>query len=323
MGLMMGKQRVFDERLDVNMELERHREQQRSINSKYLGGKKMSKSDETSLGKLREQERMLGKRNEQITQLSGGCSRFCEILRPFYFVFGILVFLLSLFLIVTIVLTSISQLYDQCGAPCGFVMKYPTINNPIDNYILLPLAAYFPLDFALFTGLILFIFFSTVGGIVAIGIRFLWVHMYSIRARKTAPQGLLLATMIIMLVVMALNVEMYTIAPQYTQFGTQQWPSTANGTTTWKPCCLPFAGTNSTEPDENCPPAESDTIRDYCTMTALATFVNGIKTRMTYFGMAFYVLNWAFVAAFIIGAIIAGFRSRRANTYATADDDDW
>ena len=47
--------------------------------------------------------------------------------------------------------------------------------------------------------------------------------MYKIRPRKTKPQGLLFLCFFLMLVVMALNVMLYQVAPQYFMYGSQHY----------------------------------------------------------------------------------------------------
>lgn len=65
---------------------------------------------------------------------------------------------------------------------------------------------------------------------------FLNPKLYKIRARSTPPQGLLVAAIILMLSILALNMELTTIAPQYANFGSQTWRS--DNSTEVHPCSL-------------------------------------------------------------------------------------
>ncbi len=47
--------------------------------------------------------------------------------------------------------------------------------------------------------------------------------MYKIRPRNTKPQGLLFLCFILMFIVLALNVVIYQITPQYSTFGSQHY----------------------------------------------------------------------------------------------------
>ncbi len=104
-----------------------------------------------------------------------------------------------------------------------------------------------------------------------------------------------------MLTVMALNMEMLTLAPQYTAYGSQQYEY--NGTT------------------YQCSPAA---LQDYnittCHLTQLAQFQEGIMSRMSYFAFFFTWSNFALVAISLVSMVIAAVRSRRANTHVDEED---
>jgi LMBR1 domain-containing protein 1 len=74
--------------------------------------------------------------------------------------------------------------------------------------------------------LIFYFFFSTLVGLISTGIRFLWVKLYTIKRKSTPVQALVLATIILMLSLVALN---YTVTdvltPQYARFGNQKYVS--------------------------------------------------------------------------------------------------
>lgn len=68
------------------------------------------------------------------------------------------------------------------------------------------------LDFVVFTLFVLYMFFTTLSGVVHIGVRFLWVKMFRFEHGRTLPQGLLLATVILMFAIIALNFELSAMA---------------------------------------------------------------------------------------------------------------
>lgn len=47
--------------------------------------------------------------------------------------------------------------------------------------------------------------------------------MYKIRVRRTKPQGLLFLVFLLMFIVMALNIIVYQLTPQYTTYGNQHY----------------------------------------------------------------------------------------------------
>ncbi|KAG0276576.1 putative lysosomal cobalamin transporter [Linnemannia exigua] len=118
---------------------------------------------------------------------------------------------------------SIGQLdKDLCGAPCGFIFGRD-LPNPL-NMVLVRLSPYFPADYAVIVMIILYMFWATTKGIISLGIRFLWVHLYKFKRAATQPQGLLAATMLWMLSLAALSYTLtMAVAPEYSMFGGQRY----------------------------------------------------------------------------------------------------
>ena len=54
-------------------------------------------------------------------------------------------------------------------------------------------------------------------------ILFVCWQMYKVRPRRTLPQGLLMFCMILMFLVLAINVILYELTPQYSSFGSQHY----------------------------------------------------------------------------------------------------
>lgn len=72
--------------------------------------------------------------------------------------------------------------------------------------------------------IILYMFWATTKGIISLGIRFLWVHLYKFKRGATQPQGLLAATMLWMLSLAALSYTLtMAVAPEYSMFGGQKY----------------------------------------------------------------------------------------------------
>jgi len=297
-GLMKGKRHVAEEASDIQGDLESTREQARTISSRHMTGKKMSDKDQKKLDLLQRQERVLAKRNQRLTSQQKGFAKVVGMCKPFAFVFGILFMLISLLIIISLLLTLVDKIGNSCGAPCGFFAKYPKVPNPID-LLLWNLAPYFPLDYIALGSLILYIFFCTLSGIIRIGVRFLWVHLYNIRKRQTPPQGLLMATIILMLGLLALNMEILTLAPRYSTFGNQVYP--VNGTLV--------------ECNIQAPPA-------HCTMTQIGVFVARIELGTAFFGSVYYFASWAFILFFFIGVVVALVKRKSSNVEEDDNDSD-
>jgi len=263
----------------------------------------MNRKDEDKMNLLKREERVLARHNSRLEQSKTGWRKAWAAVRPFMFLFGFVFILVSLLIVVSMVLTDVDKAMHSsnfCGSQCGFLLAYPQIVNPIDT-ILTAIAKYFPFDYVVLACLILYIFFATLSGIVKIGIRFLWVHMYTIKKKGTAPQGLLFTAIILMFSILSLNMEVTTLAPQYANFGTQMfYNETANEL---QRCSL------------DAPPGN-------CTMTQIGTIINRIQARMSFFGIIFYFASWIFIGCFLIGSVIAMIRSKSSNVEKREDDSD-
>jgi LMBR1 domain-containing protein 1 len=67
---------------------------------------------------------------------------------------------------------------------------------------------------------------ATMTGIITMGVRFLWVQLYRIQKRATAPQGLMCCTILLTLSLLALNYTLTAVvAPGYSHFGSQVYVS--------------------------------------------------------------------------------------------------
>lgn len=300
-----GTKHVVEESSQIRTDIEKNKKQQKDINSKYLSGsKKVSKRDEAKIGLLKRKERSLGKQHDRLQGTQTWYRHIWTLIRPFMFLFGFIFILVSLLIIVSIVLTNADKAINQihfCGSQCGFITAYPKIFNPLDSLLTI-LSKFFPVDYVILALLIFYIFFSTLSGIVHIGVRFLWVHLFEVRRSRTPPQGLLFSAIILMLSLLALNMQITTLAPQYATFGSQVFYNTTVNAT--QPCNLD-ALANTT-----------------CTMTQIGTIINRINIRTSFFGVIFYYISWAFVLAFIIGSIVACIKSRRSNIERHESDSD-
>jgi LMBR1 domain-containing protein 1 len=162
-------------------------------------------------------------------------------------------------------------------------MGYPIIFNPVD-LLLSVCVPLFPLDYLIFTLLVLYISLATISGISRAGIRLLWIELYAFKRQRTAPQGVLLATLLLMLFVIALVFVLDTVAPRYLMFGGQTYLS-ANLTSL--PCSV------------LAPPAAN------CSVTQIERIVTDVKFRFSFFSVVFYWSNWVFLGLFVVGCIFS------------------
>ncbi|GAM17934.1 hypothetical protein SAMD00019534_011090 [Acytostelium subglobosum LB1] len=300
-GLIKGRRRVSDDRHDITENIYKTREKANYYSSKYASGKAMSANEEQTLSLLKSKERVLQKHSSRLDASNSGIRKILVVVRPFTFIFGFIFLLISLLLIISIVLSIIDKLSSSvCGAACGFLTDYPKLKNPID-LMLSASAPYFPLDYILLGLLILYVYIATLSGIVKIGIRFLWIKLYEFTPSRTAPQALLIASVILMLSNLCLNIQIVQLAPQYAMFGTQVWYNVTSNAI--ESCTI------------NAPPSA-------CVMTQIGLLISRVEMGTSFFGVIFYYATWGIVAAFIIGSIISIIRKPKSNIVAYGDDSD-
>eukprot|EP01117_Protostelium_nocturnum_P002843 TRINITY_DN13763_c0_g1_i1.p1 TRINITY_DN13763_c0_g1~~TRINITY_DN13763_c0_g1_i1.p1 ORF type:complete len:531 (+),score=185.67 TRINITY_DN13763_c0_g1_i1:87-1679(+) len=315
-GIIRGRKHVTEDASDLQSDLESTREKQRALKSKYLGGKRISRKDESTLNLLDRKEKVLKRQGERLNNMSSGWRSVFVCLKPFFFLFGIIFFLGSLLIFLSILLTSIdkavqSNAHNLCQSTtaCGYVLNNPSIFNPVDQ-LLLKVAPYFPLDYVIVGLIVIYVFLATLSGVVKVGIRFLWINLFSIRKGRSPPQGLLLAAVILMLSCLALNIEISSLAPTYSSFGTQTWNEPIINSVT-----------NQTEIKYN-QPCSMKAPRSNCTMTQIATIVNRISIRTSFFGVIYFYATWIFLICFIIGIFISLFKAKSSNIERRDGDSD-
>nr|KAG5696000.1 hypothetical protein BaRGS_023379 [Batillaria attramentaria]KAG5709644.1 hypothetical protein BaRGS_001694 [Batillaria attramentaria] len=187
------------------------------------------------------------------------------------------------------------------GYKFGFALPTRHLPNPVD-IVLVFTQKVFPLDYILMTGIIVYFVLCSMTGVRRIGIWFLWIRMYKVRPRRTVPQGLLMFCMILMFLVLAINVIVYELTPQYSSFGSQHYLVTMT-TSLILAIFLVLA--------------------DECTITRMALLLTRFFYKMWFFGAAYYCCTWAFLAIFLIGFIVTVVRGRRSAIQGEVDKDDF
>lgn len=207
-----------------------NRERQRIIEAKYAGSpsSNFTSKDRRELESLQREERTLVRRERIADEGSKGNRKFIGKLkalgRPFEIIFGILVLLVSLAVVASMLLTSIDKSKNSiCKSHCGYILARISLFNPI-NWLFVAASKFFPADYALALLLVLLLFVASVVGTAFVGIRFLWVSLFKIQSGHTKPQGMLLATVMLTLTVLAINYAItMIIAPQYAHYGGQKF----------------------------------------------------------------------------------------------------
>jgi LMBR1 domain-containing protein 1 len=300
-------------------QLEQNRERQRQIEMRNAGRQEgMSRKDQRELDALVREEQTLVRRERLASEAQGeGRSRIyqvwlkvCAVFRPVKLIGGILLLLLSVVIWVSVLITGIDKAKNSvCKQKCGYILGQIHVFQPM-NWIFVKSAKAFPVDYILMALLVLFFFSSSISGIATVGIRFLWVRIFQIRKGRTAPQALLIATVMLGLIILATNYGIaMLVAPQYSIYGTQTFCTNEPAHPGEQPDCK-----NHSDMIHACSEAlKYKHAKDVCTPSVMSTFLNRITITWPFFGLIDFWAQFAFLAVFLVVFVTALFRTPKLN----------
>lgn len=300
-------------------QLEANRERQRQLEMRNTGREEgMSRKDRRELDALVREEQTLVRRERLAAEAQGeGRSRVyqawikvCAIFRPIKMLGGILLLLLSIVIWVSMLITGIDKAKNSvCKQRCGYILGQIHVFQPI-NFIFVKAAKVFPVDYILMALLVLFFFSSSISGVATVGIRFLWVRIFQIRKGRTAPQALLIATVMLGLMILATNYGIaMMVAPQYSIYGTQTFCTNEPDHPGAQPNC-----DRHSDMIRPCSEALSyKHAKDVCTPSMVSTFLNRVTITWPFFGLVDFWAQFAFLAVFLIVFVTALFRTPKVN----------
>lgn len=299
--------------------LERNRELQRQLEIRNAGRPEgMSQKDRREMDALLREERTLVRRERLAAEARGdgrgtvfrAWTKVQAVFRPLKLLGGIFLLLLAILIWVSMLITAIDKAANSiCKEHCGYILGHLNVFQPI-NYIFVQSAKAFPVDYILMALLVLFFFSSSITGLASIGIRFLWVRIFQIRKGRTAPQALLIATVLLALVILAINYAVaMVVAPQYAIYGTQTFCVNAPRRPGEQPDCRHH-------PDMVRPCSEAfsePAAKDVCTPSVMSTFLNRITLNWPVFGAVDFWAQFVFLAVFLVVFVTTLFRAPRLN----------
>ncbi|KAI1827809.1 hypothetical protein F4861DRAFT_491319 [Xylaria intraflava] len=301
-------------------QLEQNRERQRQLEMSNAGrADGMPAKDRRELEALAREERTLVRRERLAAEAQGqgktfivrSWAKICAVFRPIKLLGGILLIILSILIWASMLITGIDKATNSiCKEHCGYILAHINVFQPI-NWIFVQTARVFPVDYVLMALLILLFFSSSVSGIATIGIRFLWVRIFQLRKGRTAPQALLMATVMLALITLAINYAIaMLVAPQYSSYGTQTFCDLPPQ----RPSDLPDCRKN---PEAVKPCSEwvktHHSATQVCTPTMMSTFLNRINLNWPVFGAIDFWAQFAFLGVFLIVLVTALFRTPKLN----------
>ena len=147
------------------------------------------------------------------------------------------------------------SLHSDCGWSCGFTITKRSIINPI-GIALQKSSHFFPVDYIVFSMVIVWLFLCTIYGLTQIGLRVLFckvrnthththticpflflfllfyqpcfffffgshAQIFDVTPHHTLQNSLMMAIWVLIMVVSSFNIQMLILAPNYTMFGHQ------------------------------------------------------------------------------------------------------
>ncbi|KAI9811359.1 MAG: hypothetical protein M1827_005519 [Pycnora praestabilis] len=306
--------------------LESNRERQRQLEGRNEGAEGgLPAKDRRELDALVREERTLVRRERLAAEASGeghgwlmkSWMKIEAVFRPVKLLGGIILLLVAIFIWVSMLITGIDKAKNSiCKQHCGYVLAHLHIFQPI-NWIFVKSAKVFPVDYILFALLVLLFFFSSVVGIATLGIRFLWLRIFQIRNGHTSPQAMLMATVLLTLIVFAINYSLaMMVAPQYATYGPQTYCNHPPRHSGEQPDC-----TNHTHHIVPCSElADSSAAKNVCTPSVVSTFINRATVNFPFFGVVDFWAQFAFLAVFLIVFVTTLVRTPKMDEYQLEQD---
>jgi LMBR1 domain-containing protein 1 len=284
-------------------QLEQNRERQRQLERRNEGREGgLDPRDRRELEALVRDERTLVRRERLAAESRGEgswlmkvWSKTCAVFRPVKLLGGFLLMIIALLIWVSMLITGIDKAKNSvCKVGCGYVLGHINIFQPV-NWIFVVSSKVFPIDYIIFLLLVLFFFCASVVGIATVGIRFLWVIIFRIRKGHTSPQALLMATVMLVLIVLAINYSVaMMVAPQYATFGPQTYCDRPARHPGEQPDCSNHA--DAIKPCSEI--ADNPVAKDVCTPSVVSTFINRVTVNFPFFGVVDFWAQFAFLGTY-------------------------
>ncbi|KAF1840473.1 uncharacterized protein K460DRAFT_348965 [Cucurbitaria berberidis CBS 394.84] len=300
-------------------QLDANRERQRQLEGRNEGRDGgLDARDRRELESLIREERTLIRRERLAAESSGEDRHWIvktwikieAVFRPLKLIGGLILLVVALVIFVSMLITGIDKAKNSiCGAHCGYILGHINIFQPL-NWILVKSSKVFPIDYVLFLLIVLFFFSASVVGIATAGIRFLWVTIFKIRKGHTSPQALLMATVLLTLIVLAINYSVaMVVAPQYATWGPQTYCDLTTNSLDEQPDC-----SEHKDLIRSCSElATNPSAQNVCTPSVFSTFINRVTINFPFFGVVLFWAQFAFLGVYLIVFVTTLFRAPTLN----------
>ncbi|XP_065668272.1 probable lysosomal cobalamin transporter isoform X2 [Hydra vulgaris] len=296
---------------------EKDKEKANMLRAKIKAKVSLTRFERNEMRRIEQDELLQNRIDRKKTTMEKGIfHKFLQILKPFQVLFGVFFLFISLLIMISLTITSIDKALHSLGLKSGYALPKPTFPNPV-NIVMVYTQQVFPLDYLLFTGVILFFVFGCMNGIKKIGIWCCCIKMFKIRPGRTMPQALIFMVFILMLMIVSLNILLLTAIPQYMQFGNQKYLLYSQNSTN-------SSRHNETDIKPQTYLCSTNAPEGHCIMSRLAIILNTLFYKAWFFGAFYYWSIWLFIGVYYIGLIynvVAMFRKKTIAEILSSDED--
>jgi LMBR1 domain-containing protein 1 len=318
MGLIRGTRSAKNQFEEIQ---DKHLVNQTRINTlkdrERVSGR-LTDRERRQLAQLEDEERQNTREEQAVDEVRQTLWYKCRlVLRPLEVVIGVVLGILALLIWISLLLTNIDKAMHSLGPKLGYALPKRTLPNPLD-IILVYLQRVFPLDYILIFIITWFLVLATLSGIRNLGVRILFFPLYKLKYKRTRPQGLLMACVTLMLTVLAVNIFLYFVSPQYATYGSQKYIST-NVTGVFSD---EFDSIESTNVTVSIIPCDSNARPDTCIMTRNSALLTRFFYKAWFFGAIYYWCSWVFIAVSGLAAFYVVIREPKTVTDGINDEDE-
>jgi len=308
------------ERDAVLVELALIEEQLHAIESRYQGREQsIPRFEVIRTDRLEQRVRILQRTKRNLDQRDKGlCNRLMACCRPFQLLFGAFFLAVGALIFVSLLFENVDRTLHSEGASSGYEVVNGTMPNPADT-ILVYSQVLFPLDFALYSLMVVYLIFCSAMGLKTVGLGF-----YGVKPNRTLPEALLLMSEVLIFLLLAINTLMFTVVPDYTTYGNQNYVLnvTVGNETISKimPCTHDAVDGRASA---NALLSAAGNVSDPCDTSRVATALTHVGTSWRAFAVASYWINWLFllsVLAFAVFSSCQAILARRRSVATDADD---
>lgn len=279
---------IEDQRAEIQHQI-------RLLKNRYPRHVPMPTRDKNRLTELEQQDAALSRNEESIIVVRKSLFFKCRfIYRPLQIVLGLFLLSFALLIFISLLLSNINKLMNFVSFQQIFAQGNQTLPNPID-LLLQWTGKFYPISYIVLSALLIYIILSSLYGLQQIGIWYFWVRMFRFSRGRTKPQAILMLCSLMMFIVVAINIFVYLLIPQYAIYGDQHYASiNQNGTVVSQPCTQ-YVTT------------------DDCQMTVMGRIILRFFYKVWFFGAVYFCMSWLFIIVFIGGFIIKMIRNRESN----------